>query len=366
VLDAVGWPAALRDLDPGATVIPFWWEDNTDGLTALEKLVRSEGPPALLHINDDGSIVFKDRHHRLMNAGSLTVQQTWRHKGTIEPVMQVPFSYDEAWRNIVNTGTADVGVRQPAEETAIWQSDATITLTSGEQKVITASASDPFINAITPVAGTDYTLLSGSVAVTLQRTSGSSVGIVLTSIGSAVLSGLQLRATPIPVAYTIQISSSDTESINDYGQRAFPGDLPWCNQYDADAVLSNAVALRAQPNPIIQTRFQIAKDSKAALLLTRNLSDRVAVYEEETALAGAEFHIESIAHEVAGPHDHSIVFGLEAAPSTPGPLAVTDSTDPLAYTDSGRTAYAVDDADTIAITDSIDPARFTDAGSAAT
>src|SRR4249919_2777608 len=48
VLDAVGWPADLRDLDVGATVIPFWWEDNTDGLTALERIVRSEGPPALL------------------------------------------------------------------------------------------------------------------------------------------------------------------------------------------------------------------------------------------------------------------------------------------------------------------------------
>jgi hypothetical protein len=320
----------------------------------------------LLTIGSDGSIVFKDRHHRLMDSNALTSQQTWRHKGTLEPVMQAPFNYDEAWRNIINTGTADVGVRQPAEETAVWQSDATITLTSGEQKVITASASDPFINAITPVVDTDYTLLSGSVSVTLQRTSGSSVGIVLTSTGSAVLSGLQLRATPIPAAYTIQVSTSDTESINDYGQRAYPGDLPWCNQYDADAVLSNAVALRAQPNPIVQTRFQIGKDSKAALLLTRDLSDRVAVYEEETALAGAEFYIESIAHEVANLYDHSIVFGLEAVPPTVGPLAVTDSTDPLAWTNSGKTAFAVDDPATIAITDSTNPARFTNAGSAAT
>jgi hypothetical protein len=196
----------------------------------------------------------------------------------------------------------------------VWTSDATITLSSGEQRVVTASASDPFFGAVTPVAGTDYTLISGSVAVTLTRTSGSAVGIVLTSTGASVVTGLQLRATPCPVAYNIQVSASDSESIDDYGRRSFPSDLPWCNQYDADAVLNNAVSLRSQPNPIVQTRFQISDDTKAALLLPRNMSDRVTLNEQETALSNVEFFIESIGHDISGIRDHSISFGLEAAP----------------------------------------------------
>lgn len=314
VLDAVGWPVTLRDLDAGATYMPYWWEENTDGLTALEKIVRSEGPPALLTIGPSGEIVFKDRHHRATDTNSLTSQQTWWGLPGSQLTMQKPFDYDEAWRNIVNTGTEDVGVRTPGEQIAVWTSDSTITLTSGEQKTITASASDPFFGAVTPVAGTDYTLVSGSVAVTLTRTSGSAVGIVITSTGASVLTGLQLRATPCPVAYTLQITASDSESIDDYGRRSFPSDLPWCNQYDADAVISNAVALRAHPNPVVTTRFQITEDTKAALLLGRDLSDRITLYEEETALEGVEFFVESIGHDISGIRDHSIAFGLEAAP----------------------------------------------------
>src|SRR4249919_3348427 len=39
ILDACGWSAPLRDLDAGATVIPFWWEDGTDALDALGKVL---------------------------------------------------------------------------------------------------------------------------------------------------------------------------------------------------------------------------------------------------------------------------------------------------------------------------------------
>jgi hypothetical protein len=78
ILDAFGWPADLRDVDAGATFIRWWWEDNTDALTALDKIVRSEGPPAILTVSADGSIVFRDRHHRLIRSASTSSQQTWR------------------------------------------------------------------------------------------------------------------------------------------------------------------------------------------------------------------------------------------------------------------------------------------------
>jgi hypothetical protein len=315
ILDACGWPATLRDLDVGATIIPWWWEDGTDALNALERVLSSEGPPALLTVGTSGEIVFRDRHHRLTRAEALTSQSTWRSSGGLEPVMQAPFEYDEAWRNIINTGTVSVDVRQPQPSQVVWTSDTTIGLTAGEQRLVTASGSDPFYNAIVPIDGIDYRALSGSVTAELLRTSGTAATIKLTAIGgAATIAGLQLRAQPVTVAYTVQVSASDPQSIADYGPRSFPSELPWCGVGDAQAVLDAAVSQRAQPLPIVQARFLIRDPAKAASLLSRDLSDRVTVIEAETATNG-DFYIESIRHDLTGEEDHSITFGLEAAPT---------------------------------------------------
>src|SRR4051812_40673457 len=41
VLDAMGW-AGARDIDTGATVIPFFWTDGADAFTALQDILSSE------------------------------------------------------------------------------------------------------------------------------------------------------------------------------------------------------------------------------------------------------------------------------------------------------------------------------------
>lgn len=76
ILDAVGWTAA-RDLDPGATFPRYWWADGEDAFDALQAVVRSEGPPAIAYVAPDGTFTFRDRHHRLLDAASLTSQATF-------------------------------------------------------------------------------------------------------------------------------------------------------------------------------------------------------------------------------------------------------------------------------------------------
>lgn len=44
VLDAVGWTGP-RDLDLGATFVPWWWLEESDALSAVTDLLASEGPP---------------------------------------------------------------------------------------------------------------------------------------------------------------------------------------------------------------------------------------------------------------------------------------------------------------------------------
>lgn len=315
ILDECGWTGP-RNLDSGASVLPWWWEDGTDALDALEKLIRCEGPPALLTITTDGGIEFKDRHHRLVDIASITSQSVWQGVGGNEPVMSLPFIYDDAWRNIINTGQISVDVRTPSALEAVWALDSPIGFIGGETKTFIASASDPFLNAVEPVEGTDYTIISGGLlSIFLSRTSGASTMITIVAGGAgAQISNLQLRAQPVQTAYTVQVAASDAVSIADYGARSFPGDLPFCNQYDAQAVLNTAVEIRSQSLPVITARFMVGKNvDRAVKVLTRDLSDRVTIIEPETVL-NDDFYVESIAHELTGEHDHSVTVGLEAVP----------------------------------------------------
>ncbi len=327
VLDAAGWTGG-RDLDPGATLIPWWWLSDTDALTALQDLVASEGPPALLTIGSSGEIVFRDRHHRILDARSLTSQSTWRGS-TVEPVMQ-GYVYDDAWGNIVNSTSLTVDVRQAADLQVVWSSTSTIDISDGETKLITAVTQDPFYAAVVPDS-TDM-VLTGAVSVDLTRTDGGSTTIRITASGGpAQITSLQLRAFPIVVARQVQVAASDVASVAEYDARGYAPSgggtaLPWAGPYDAQAILDTVVAQRAQPLAIVTARFQIGgtNTTKAAALLALDLSDRVTVVDPDSGTP-IDYFIESIAHEVAGEEDHSITFGLEAAPTIPTSLLRFDA-----------------------------------------
>lgn len=350
VLDDCEWPATLRDIDPGATVIPWFWADNKDAGQLLDELVRSEGSPAGLWIGSDGSIVFRDRHHRLIRSASTTVQATLRGSGAAEPVMSRDFTYNENWQNVLNTGTVSVDVRTAQPLQVVWSSDLTISLAAGEQTVITASTSDPFYGAIPPQAGVDYTTAGGAIATSLTRTSGGSTGIILIAAGATVVSALQLRAQPVTVAYSVQVSDSDAQSIADYGARAFPSDLPWCGRYDAQAVLTSTVAQRAQPLTQVTTSIMCGVNvPRTQATLALDLSDRVHVVEAET-VTDADFYVETIGHTAPTIMEHKVTLGLEAAPQEASPLARADVAGVGA--DVGRVPVGVGDPTTIAIVDS--------------
>jgi hypothetical protein len=80
ILDAVGWTGP-RDLDLGATFVPWWWLEEADAFTALNDLLQSEGPPSIAYAGPDGTFIFRDRHHRLLREASLTPQATFAAEG---------------------------------------------------------------------------------------------------------------------------------------------------------------------------------------------------------------------------------------------------------------------------------------------
>lgn len=311
ILDHCNWTGD-RDIDSGASIFPWWWEDGTDALDALEKVVRSEGPPAIITIGTSGEFIFRDRHHRLTRTASTVVQDVWT-----QATLARQFSVDEAWRNIINTGQITVDLRTMRTPEHVWESEGLITLAAGESRQFIASASDPFVNAEAPKVERDYTVIQGTVTTAISRTSGASTTITVTGVTAAYIQDLKLQAQPVQVAQTSQATASDLTSINDYGPRSFPNDLPWASIYDAEAILNSAIDMHAQPLPIVQAQFVCGLPrERGEFVLRRDLSDRVHITETESLL-NQDFYLEAIAHSFTmGDFDHTVTVDLEAVPAS--------------------------------------------------
>lgn len=325
VLDEIGWTGP-RDLDPGATVVPYWWEEGTDALEAVSKLVRSEGPPAIAYAAPDGTFVYRDRHHRLLRTESTDVQAVFGAGavGCASPAVTghdytAPFVYSNGWRDIVNVVSFDVPERAPdAFLSDVWTSDTTVALSIGQSAVVDVSTSDPFRDAVIPVAGTDYTLTgAGTVSVTLSRTQGQSVKITLLAVGgSVVVSDLKLRARLIPVRRTVKVSQRDAASVTSHGERAYPKDAPWASAQDAYAIANMVLLHYSVRRPTVQMRVVSQDPEHLAQILQRALSDRIRIRNDELGL-DADFFIEKVTHTVQRinqtnrPPVHAVVFGCE-------------------------------------------------------
>lgn len=317
VLDAIGWSSTARDLDAGVSYLPYWWLDEVDAFEALLQLVDSDGPSALITVDSLGRIVFRDRHHRLTRSASLTSQATWQSLGT-EPVMSDPLVYNAGWKEVVNSISTEVPMRTidplPSQ---VWTSQGQITIANGVTLTITAKASGPFINAITPVQDTDYTLVSGSVNVSLSRTSGQSTAILITATGDSIIQDLALRANAIQ-STSITVAAEDALSIYNHGRKSLAdGRLPvWAGLYDAQAILQLTVAKRAERLPTMQVTMRGAGSAaRLAECIGRNLSDRVHVTESLTGFDG-DCYVEQIQHTITqGGTEHVTAFGVEKIPA---------------------------------------------------
>lgn len=322
ILDYVGWPAGQRRLDYGATYISWWWEDGISGLDAVARLVRSEGPPAMAYVAPDGTFVFEDRHHRLLNARCVTSQASFAaadYACDAPPVtgysFTKPFTYDFGTRDVINSAQFSVNERLPSPDPIdVWTSaDSTIAIANGQTVQVEVSGSDPFMDAVTPVLNVDYTLDIGAVNVSLNRTSGQSITISMqASGGAAVVRGLKLRARAVSVIRTVKVGFEDTESRDRYGRRSYTEDVPWAGVNDAQAIAEIIVGYRARPRPGVQLRVVSQDIAHLTQILSRQVSDRITIRNDQLEM-DADFHIESISHTISSLGAlHAVVFGCEA------------------------------------------------------
>jgi hypothetical protein len=316
ILDAIGWPAGLRDIDAGATVMPYWWLDDADAFEAAMELIDSEGPPALITCDASGNIVFRDRHHRSVRPRSITSQATWYSKLN-EPMFSEPAEFDHGWKEIVNVVSFEVPVRAPGGTLeVVWSAPSRITLAAGETLNVTAKGSTPFFGALTPVADVDYTA-SGTVTVSMERTSGESTVVALTApSGVAYVEGLQVRGYLLPEVTKVVVSGVDASTAK-YGRRTSVNlKAPkWAGIYDTQAIVALILSQRAERTPTIKVTMVGDGGARQLQQLTRDLSDRIRLVGYDMGYDENCF-IEQISHSVTqGGADHRTTFGLEEAPA---------------------------------------------------
>lgn len=327
ILDAIGW-SGPRDIDPGSTIMPYWWLDNATVPTAIDDLVLSEGAPAIAYAAPDGTFVFRDRSHRLLRPASLNVQASFaagRLGDCTAPAATglsyaEPLNYTHGWRDIINYASFSVQQRAPAPGVVqVWSTTTPLSLTLGQSVTLTASASDPFFNAVTPVSGVDYTKTgAGTVQVTLNRTSGQTVQISYLAVGGSVtLTNLQLRATSLPVTQTITVTQTDSTSITQHGQQNYPQQAPWAGVQDALAIAEIVLLRYAQRRPVVEISVPSTDPVHYVNVVGRTLSDLVNIENDEIGVNGP-FYIEHVSHTIdrmntAGqPPVHSVLLSCEA------------------------------------------------------
>jgi hypothetical protein len=332
LLDAAGWPEADRDIDAGATVMPYWWLDNSDAFDAALELMDSEGPYALITIDGANRIVFRDRHHRLQRAASLTAQSTW-YSSTVEPCVSAPVDYDHGWKEIVNSVTFEVPIRtsSPVQE-VVWSAPDRITIAAGETLPVTVKGSAPFRNAITPLEEFDYQVVYGVVTVSMPRGSGESTTVFLTApSGPAAIVGLQVRGFLLNSSASVVVAADDS-TVTRYGKRTATSlrEPVWAGVHDTRAIVELILAQRAERLPTIRASMVNSNTVRQTQQLTRDLSDRIHLVETETGL-DADCWIEQISHTITqGGLEHRTVFGLEKCPSqVSDPLILGSATEGL-------------------------------------
>lgn len=352
VLDAIGWTGG-RDIDVGATVMPWWWEEGTDAATAVQRLIDAEGPPALAYVAG-GTFVFRDRHHRLTRTASTTTNGLFTHiipagsgPGGDLKVLKDTFIYDHGLRSIANTATFSVAQRAPGQLAEVWSTDTPITLAANETITIEIQASDPFMGALVPVVDVDYVMPFGTITASLDRTSGQSALLTLTAGGvAAQVDQIAVRATPVPVARTVKVTEEDASSIGTYGRQGWPRDLPFANAYDARAIAQRIVSTYATNRPTVTFEIASIDDTYLTQILARQISDRITVRNDAVGV-NRDFIIERIRHSVQKFSIHKARFTCEVVDPVQGSNVVTFNVAGKGFNDGTFGINGIDNAATM-------------------
>jgi hypothetical protein len=315
ILDAVGWPAGKRALTPGDTTMSYWWLDERDAYDACVELLATEGP-GQFYEDGDGVLHFESRSYRSVTARSQTTQAIyfdtaggapdsyrthnayrWRdpYRGRSGGLWFTQLAYEPGYKNIVNDAKYTARRRTLNTLGPIWEYGQTLTLGAGQSTTLIARPTDPFLNAVTPAEGTDYTVTPAAGAtVTLQYQSGAVAFIGVTDAGSGCTvtgasgsNGLRLRGQSLTVSSESVVASTvdTTSSRARFGRRTLDvGGWPELSPAAAEAVCNAHVSRRQTQRPQVTITVRDVNNAHIEQVLRRSVSDRVTIVDGSSGL----------------------------------------------------------------------------------
>lgn len=323
LLDAAGWPEDARDVAVGDTTLLLWWCDERHPWDAMLELLGAEGP-GTFYVDRDGVFHWENRNYRTITERSTTSQATFLdrddgpastyadgnpytdnrlYRDHVSGLWFFGLGYDPGFRNIYNRATYATKRRpEPSSVsvTPVWEYGATLELSANQSRTLFARPADPFVEAVEPVAATDYTVTAGSATVVLTYSSGFVAFIVVTAgpsgatIEGVTSTGLQLRAKSLTIVSetTAENSVDASESIAKFSPipgAAIPITLsvqgwPEIDPATAEAVCNAWVNRYMVPRPVVMIGLRNADGEHLRQILERMPSDRITLVEANTGL----------------------------------------------------------------------------------
>lgn len=312
-------------LDTGQTTLTHWWCAGDDAFAMLVKILAAEGPGAAIYEQGDGTIRFHSRHYRLLTSRCTTAQATFGD-GATEPKHSPPFAYQPNLKNVVNGAALETRVLTLAGAATDLQTftlDPAVTLYPSESVDIPIQLSAVADWESTPgnMETPDLTFegASGAYSTTADRLSGQAFTLTVTSaatfpitFSAVTIRGYASTTTTVPVANTVDTSASQAR----YGARSLPsGWTPWpyIDAATARAFCNAIVTSYQEPRATVAVTVKGANTTRLTQMLSREISDRIAVDESQTGFSG-DVYIERIRHDIReGGRFHTTTFGCEEA-----------------------------------------------------
>ena len=310
---------APRHIDVGLTTFTWYWADG-DAFQEMVAILDSEGPGAWIYEDGSGAIVFRNRHSIVTDTRSTTVQATFR--GVTTTPRYSDFDFDYGLANVVNEATIKIKARAAESLADVWTRGGSA-ISFGPNEVLTFTAidtgGDPLTAAVVPVATTDFTIVSGTIAsVTLDRTSGPFVTITMTAGGGgASVASLKMRGRVVAVTNEQDVHSSTAQptSINDHGLKTYKHKIkPEISEDTARGIADAVVGWWVDGRPTITITVPGNRDATALTqVLSRRVGDRIRVIEPNSSI-DEEVFIQQLRHHITkGGTLHQTTYGGEVA-----------------------------------------------------
>jgi len=328
VLDAAGWPSSQYSLAVSDSTLRQFWVDERPAWDVLLQLVRTEGPGSVLYQDGYGTLIWKNRNHRATDPRSLTVQARLTDGTVPAAAGDLPYqqlTYSPQWADIITRATITVKARElAAAPEVIWELGASMAPPIGTV-VVWARPDDPFLSAIAPVAGTDYTVAGGTATVALEWTNGAVAKLNVTGLtGSPVVSDLQLRAYPFRVVGETTVETKAPAGDPTLEKTLTIDAWPELDPNHARSICDSYVSRYMRSVPIITATVTATDAAMLRRVLDLQISDRLSVVNRHLGLAGTEMFIEKIAHRITRGGAHTVILSLEPAAAIGAVGAVWD------------------------------------------